>query len=124
MKLKAADPTSVPLAMSQSSWWVETWLTGSGVAIVNNDNGRSAPADGSTFNTTKTVAIDTWLQKMYAADLVDLVPDSAGQHDAELALATHKSSMLFESSTSIPDMDSLLAGTLIRPPGTSRGRRR
>ena len=112
VKLKAADPTSVPLAMSQSSWWVESWLTGSGVAIVNNDNGRSAPADGSTFNTAKTVAIDQWLAKMYAADLVDLVPDSAGGHDAELALAERKSSMLFDSSTSIPDLDALMAGTL------------
>ncbi len=112
LKLKAAQPTTVPLAMSLSSWWVETWLTGAGSAIVNNDNGRSAPADGSTFASAKAVTIHQWMQKMYAADLVDLVPDTAGAHGAELDLADRKSAMLFDSSTSIPDMDALMAGTL------------
>jgi sn-glycerol 3-phosphate transport system substrate-binding protein len=112
VKLKQVAPTSVPLAMTESSWWVETWLTGAGSAIVNNNNGRSAPADGSTFNSAKSVAIHQWMQKMYAADLVDLVPDTGGQHDAELDLADRKSAMLFDSSTSIPDMDALMAGTL------------
>ncbi len=112
VKLKQAQPTSVPLAMTESSWWVESWLTGAGSAIVNNDNGRSAPADGSTFDSTKSVAIHQWMQKMYAADLVDLVPDTGSAHDAELDLADRKSAMLFDSSTSIPDMDALMAGTL------------
>ena len=103
---------SVPLAMSESSWWVETWLTGAGSDIVNNNNGRSAPADGSTFNSAKSVAVHQWMQKMYAADLVDLVPDTGGQHDAELDLADRKSAMLFDSSTSIGDLDALMAGTL------------
>ena len=112
VKLKQAAPTSVPLAMSESSWWVETWLTGAGSDIVNNNNGRSAPADGSTFNSAKSVAIHEWMQKMYAADLVDLVPDTGSQHDAELDLADRKSAMLFDSSTSIGDIDALMAGTL------------
>ena len=112
VKLKQAAPTSVPLAMTESSWWVETWLTGAGSDIVNNNNGRSAPADGSTFNSAKSVAIHQWMQKMYAADLVDLVPDTGGQHDAELDLADRKSAMLFDSSTSIGDLDALMAGTL------------
>lgn len=112
VKLKAADPTSLPLAMSQSSWWVETWLTGDGAAMVNNNNGRSAPASGSTYTSSRSLAVNQFLQKMYAADLIDLVPDTADQHDAELDLADRRSSMLFDSSASIPDMDALMSGTL------------
>ena len=112
VKLKQANPTSLPLAMKMSSWLVESWLTGAGNAIVNNDNGRSNPADRSTFDSKNAVAVHEWLQKMYAADLIDLVPDTPDQHAHEAALATRRSSMLIESSTAIGDIDALEAGTL------------
>ncbi len=112
VKLKAANPTSLPLAMTLSSWWVESWLTGAGNAFVNNDNGRSAPANGSDFNSAKTLAIHEWFQKMYSADLIDLVPDSPDQHAQDLDLATHRSAMLIESSTAINDFDALESDTL------------
>jgi sn-glycerol 3-phosphate transport system substrate-binding protein len=112
VKLKQANPTSLPLAMKMSSWLLESWLTGAGNAIVNNDNGRSNPADRSTFDSKNAVAVHEWLQKMYAADLIDLVPDTPGQHAHEAAFATRRSSMLIESSTAISDIDALEAGSL------------
>jgi sn-glycerol 3-phosphate transport system substrate-binding protein len=112
VKLKQANPTSLPLAMKMSSWLTESWLTGAGNAIVNNDNGRSKPADGSTFNSTNAVSVHQWLQKMYAADLIDLVPDTPGQHAQDADLASRRSAMLIESSTAINDVDALEAGTL------------
>jgi sn-glycerol 3-phosphate transport system substrate-binding protein len=102
----------VPLAMTNSSWWVESWLTAAGNDVVNNNNGRSQPADGSVFNSQHSVAIHQWMQKMFDADLIDLVPDTVGQHQQFVDLATRRSAMLIESSTSIDDIDGLNAGTL------------
>ena len=123
MKLKAADPTTKPLAMTLSSWWVESWLTGAGNAIVNNDNGRSKPADGSTFSSDNALAVHQWLQKMYSAGLLDAVPDIAGQHAQYLDLATRHSAMLIDSSSAIENLDALMSGTLLpqtlgQPAGT------
>ncbi|HVN49948.1 MAG TPA: extracellular solute-binding protein [Acidimicrobiales bacterium] len=112
LKLKQANPTTLPLAMKMSSWLVESWLTGAGNAIVNNDNGRSAPADGATFNSTNAVAVHKWLQKMYAADLIDLVPDTPGEHAQDVDLATRRSAMLIDSSAVIGDVDALEFDTL------------
>jgi sn-glycerol 3-phosphate transport system substrate-binding protein len=112
VKLKQSKPSSLPLAMKLSPWLVESWLTGAGNAIVNNDNGRSNPADSATFNSNNAVAVHEWLQKMYAADLIDLVPDIPGQHAHDAALATRRSAMLIDSSTAISDIDALEADTL------------
>ena len=112
VKLKQANPTTVPLAMKMSSWLVESWLTGAGNAIVNNDNGRTAPADGSTFNSDHAVAIHQWLQKMYASDLIDLVPDTPDQHAQDADLATRRSAMLIDSSSAISDVAALELDTL------------
>lgn len=112
VKIKAADPAVVPLAMTNSSWWVESWLTAAGNDIVNNGNGRSKPADGSTFNSQHAVQIHQWMQKMFDANLLELVPDTPDQHQQFLDLATRKSAMLIESSTAIDDVDALASGTL------------
>jgi len=112
VKLKQANPTTVPLAMKMSSWLVESWLTGAGNAIVNNDNGRSAPADSATFNSDNAVAVHQWLQKMWASDLIDLVPDTPDDHAGDVDLATRRSAMLIESSASIGDLDALELQTL------------
>jgi sn-glycerol 3-phosphate transport system substrate-binding protein len=112
VKIKAADPSVVPLAMTNSSWWVESWLTGAGNDLVNNDNGRTKPADGSTFDSQHSVKIHEWMQKMFDADLIDLVSDTADAHAQYIDLATRKSAMLIESSASIDAIDALTGGTL------------
>ena len=107
--------------MTESSWWVESWLTGAGNAIVNNNNGRLEPRPTARRSTaSKSVAIHQWMQKMYAADLIDLVPDTRQPARRRAGPGHRKSAMLIESSTSIADIDALRPARSTRPSGACR----
>jgi sn-glycerol 3-phosphate transport system substrate-binding protein len=111
LALHTHNPTLTPLAMSASSFWVESWLNGASTTLVNNNNGRAGLATGSTFDNARSLAIYRWLQQMFTAQLIDLVPDRPDQHSQLLDLATGRSPMLIDSSAHIADFDALESAT-------------
>jgi sn-glycerol 3-phosphate transport system substrate-binding protein len=112
MALHAQNPTMTPLAMTESSFWVETWLNGAQTTLVNNGNGRANLATASTFDNAKSRQIFEWLQQMFTAQLIDLVPDSPDAHAQLTDLADGRAAMLIDSSARIGDFDALESGTL------------
>ncbi len=110
-KLKEWKPSNKPLVMKMDSWFIEHWLNGAGVALVNNDNGHSGQATETNFNNETTKKIFNWLVKMKSEGLLDAVPSTDSQIDHYLAVATQASSILLETSASITTINGVLDGT-------------
>ncbi len=96
--LKAAGVSEKPLSFRTSRWFFETWLTGIGEDIVNNGDGREAPATEATFATPEADDLVGWLKKMNDEGLLNAFANTEGSIDQYLALATQQSSMLIETS--------------------------
>jgi sn-glycerol 3-phosphate transport system substrate-binding protein len=111
-KLKDAGVSEKPLSFKADRWFFETWLTGIGEDIVNNDNGRQAPATEATFATPAADDLVGWLQKMNDEGLLNAFADTEGSIDQYLALATQQSSMLIETSTASATIADTLGGNL------------
>jgi sn-glycerol 3-phosphate transport system substrate-binding protein len=111
-ELKAAGVSEKPLSFKADRWFFETWLTGIGEDIVNNGNGRQAPATEATFATPAADDLVGWLKKMNDEGLLNTFADTEGSIDQFLALATQQSSMLIETSTASATIADALGGNL------------
>lgn len=108
--LKDAGVAETPLSFLMSGWYVELWLTGAGVPLVNADNGRSDVATEATFNGPEALEIYTTLKEMNDAGLMLVVSNVPGQLSQFLAM-TGPASMLLETSTASTTMAGVLGGT-------------
>jgi sn-glycerol 3-phosphate transport system substrate-binding protein len=110
--LKDAGVSEKPLSFKADRWFFEVWLTGIGEDIVNNGNGREAPATEATFATPAADDLVGWLEKMNEEGLLNPFADTEGSIDHYLALATQQSSMLIETSTASATIADALGGDL------------
>lgn len=110
--IKAAGVAETPLSFLMQGWFVDTWLTGAGVPLINADNGRAGNATEATFNGPEALEIYELLKEMNDEGLVlpfSNVPGEVGQY---LALANPgTASMLFETSTASTTIAGVLGGT-------------
>ena len=92
--------------------YVETWLTGAGVPIVDADNGRSGNATTATFAGDEALEIYSILDEMDAAGLIVEFSNTPGQLAHYLAVASPaKASMVVETSTASTTIAGVLGGT-------------
>ena len=71
LKLKDAGVSAKPLSFKVNRWFFETWLTGINQDIVNQENGREAPATEASFNTPEAVDLLAFLQTMNSDGLLN-----------------------------------------------------
>ena len=109
--LKAAG-ISKPVSFKVSSAVMENWLSGEGVDVVNNGNGRDSRATEATFNTPEAVDILQLLRKMDDEGLLNVFANTEGSVDQYIALAAQESSMLIETSGAAVNIASALGGNL------------
>ncbi len=111
--IKAANVPGVgePLVLRLDSWYIEHWLTGDQVPIVNEDNGRSGLATEALLTSPETQEIFDWFQSMQDDGLLKAVP-YANPYDQLFAMALQSSSMLIDTSTAITTVDAAISGTL------------
>ena len=112
-KIKDANLAGVtePLVLRLDSWYIEHWLTGDQIPMVDADNGRSGLATESRMTNPETAEIMTWFKSMYEDGLLKAVPYS-NPYDQLFAMALQTSSMLIDTSTAITTVDSAIEGTL------------
>jgi sn-glycerol 3-phosphate transport system substrate-binding protein len=110
--LKAAGVSDKPLSFRASRWFFETWLSGIGEDIVNNDNGRDAPATEATFDTPEAEELLGFLKKMNDEGLLNAFANTEGSIDHYLALVQQESSMLIETSTASTTIRDVLGGSI------------
>lgn len=108
-KLKAAG-IQHPLALKLDPWFLWTWLSGVGEDVVDHGDGRDGEARKATFDTSRSRDLLALFKRMQDEGLVETVPKTAGNIDQYLALATQKSSMLFETSASATTIAAFLKG--------------
>ena len=109
--IKDAGVAPTPLVMNMSSWYIETWLTGDGKAIVDNENGRGGgETTAAGFDNADTVALMQWLKDMNADGLLNAIPYTPGKIDHLLAMSEQSASMVFETSTAATSIKAFLAG--------------
>lgn len=110
--LKEAGVSEKPFSFKADQWFVSTWLAGVGQDVVDNDNGRSAPATEATFDTEQGQELFAWLEAMNDEGLINAFPVTDGSIDHYLALITEQSSMLVETSTASGTIAAALGGEL------------
>lgn len=117
-RIKDAGVVATPVVLNLGPPLIEMWLTGAGVPIVDNDNGRG---DGTTtraaFDTDTTVELYTWIRDMVRDGLLRVVPNTPGQIDHYLAMAQQNASMTIETSTAATSIEAFLSGDLRVPGG-------
>ncbi len=111
IKAAAVPGVEEPMVLRLDSWYIEHWLTGDQIGIVNNDNGRSGLATEAELTSPETTEIFEWFQGMEQDGLLKAVPysDPYGQL---FAMALQTSSMLIDTSTAITTVDAAISGTL------------
>ena len=110
--LKAAGVSDKPLSFKVNRWFLETWLTGINQDIVNNGNGREAPATEAMFNTAEAVDLLGFLKTMNSDGLLNPFAATEGAIDHYLALVSEQSSMLIETSTASTTIRDALGGQI------------
>jgi sn-glycerol 3-phosphate transport system substrate-binding protein len=110
--LKETGVSEKPFSFRASRWYFETWLTGIGGEIVNNDDGRSGLATEATFATPEADDLMTSLQRMNDEGLLNVFAATEGGIDQFLALVTQDSSMLVETSTASTTIRDALSGSV------------
>lgn len=100
-----------PMVLRLDSAWLENWVTGAGVAMVNNDNGRSGLATKSEMDSKEVKDGFTWLKTMTDEKLLKPVPFS-NTFGQLFAMALQSSSILIDTATAIPTVDAAISGTL------------
>jgi sn-glycerol 3-phosphate transport system substrate-binding protein len=110
-QIKAAGVVDRPLILHMSSWFFETWLTGAGAPMVDNDNGRG---DGETTESLvddeTAVELVTWAKEMIDDGLLTALPYRPGEIDHYLAMAQQNASMMLETSTAATTISAFLEG--------------
>lgn len=110
--IKDAGVADTPLSLLMQGWFLDTWLTGAGVPLVNADNGRAGNATAATFNTPEAVEVLALLGDMNDNGLILPFSNTPGQVSHYLALATPgTASMLIETSTASTTVAGVLGGT-------------
>jgi sn-glycerol 3-phosphate transport system substrate-binding protein len=110
--IKAAKPDVTPLAFLAAPWQFEWLMSGAGVPIVDNDNGRSGLATESLLENDTAIELLTRLRAMREEGLADIIPFSPGQADHLLAMAQQQSSMVIESSAGATTVAGVIEGTI------------
>lgn len=110
-RIKAAGVVDRPVILKLDSWFVETQLTGSGIPLVDNDNGRG---DGETtkaaFAGPEALALFQWVKDLNDAGLLQGIPATPGQVNHYLAMAQQNGSILIETSTAATSVKAFLGG--------------
>jgi sn-glycerol 3-phosphate transport system substrate-binding protein len=101
-----------PISFIANEWFLNTWMTGLGQEVVNNDNGRQKPPTKATFNTPEVVGALEELASWRKEGLVNPFPVTDGKIDHYLALVSEQSSMLIETSTASGTIAAALGGEL------------
>jgi sn-glycerol 3-phosphate transport system substrate-binding protein len=110
--IKAAGIADKPFVLVLVPQFIENWLTGERVTVVNNDNGRAGLATASTFDNPTTVELYQWLADMNADGLLNPIPGTDAQVDHYFAMALGQSSITVETSTAISTINAVLEGTV------------
>lgn len=111
-KLKEAGVSAKPLSFKVDRWFFETWLSGISQEIVNNGNGRDAPATEATFNTPEAVDLLAFLKQLNTDGLLNPFAATEGSIDHYLALVSEQSSMVIETSTASTTIRDALGGAI------------
>ena len=109
--LKAAGIPK-PLSFKVSHSTFENWLSGEGVDVVDQNNGRDGLATEATFDTPEAVDALELLKQMNDEGLLNPFANTEGGVDQFLALVTQDSSMLIETSTASSAIAAALGGQL------------
>ncbi len=110
--IKDAGIAETPVSLLMQGWFVETWLTGAGVALVNADNGRAGNATEATFDGPEALELYTLLADMNDAGLIVAFSNTPGQVSHYFAVATPGvASMIIETSTASTTVSGVLGGT-------------
>tara|TARA_S200000501_G_scaffold315798_1_gene308285 strand:+ start:1283 stop:2869 length:1587 start_codon:yes stop_codon:yes gene_type:complete len=110
--LKDAGVASEPLSFRLDSWFVDTWLTGAGVPVVNADNGRIGNATEANLLAPEAFDLYALLQQMNQAGLMAAFSSTPGQFEQYFAfLDPSRVAMLIETSTAATSVAGALGGT-------------
>ena len=110
--LKEAGVSEKPFSFKATRWFYETWLTGVGDEIVNENDGRDGLATEATFASEQGEELMTFLVKMNDEGLLNVFANTEGGIDHYLALITQESSMLLETSTASTTIRDALGGAI------------
>ena len=111
--IKDAGVVDTPVVLNLSPAIVENFLTGAGIAVIDNDNGRGdGETTASTYADERTVELLTWVQDMVDDGLLLVVPPIDNQFEHYLAMANQTASMTIETSTAATSIQAFLAGDL------------
>jgi len=117
-----AGIVDAPFVFQVNPWFLESWMTGIGQTIVNEDNGRAGVATEATLDNENVIEVLTWLQEMQDDGLLNPVRQVEGNVDQFLALGTGQGSMLLETSTAAVSIERFLQGDLDTSELTGDGR--
>ncbi len=102
-----------PWVQVATSSFIESWMTGAGVDLVNEGDGRDAPATAASLEGNQDLLdLFTFLKGMADDGLLLPLPDTDGQIDQYLALGTQSASMGIETTTAATSIESFLKGEL------------
>jgi sn-glycerol 3-phosphate transport system substrate-binding protein len=110
--IQDAGVTEQPLVLILQPWFFESWITGAGQPIVDEDNGRDGLATESTIDEERALEVFTWVKDMYDDGLLQAISPTEGQIDQYLAVARENGSMLVETSTAATSVEAFLRGEL------------
>jgi sn-glycerol 3-phosphate transport system substrate-binding protein len=111
--IKAAGVVDKPFVHELASYKTEFWLTGAHAPIVDNDNGRSAPATQAALEgNPDTKELFDWFASMNDDGLMDPLPVAEGQVNQYLAMATGQASIIVETSSASTSVEAFLSGNL------------
>lgn len=105
---KAGIPS--PLSLKLDSWFLQSWLNGEGVDVVDHDNGLKGEPTKAVYDTPEAKKLLAFFTKMKKEGLVAPVAKTSGGIDQFLNVATQKSSMLIESSGAATSIAAFLKG--------------
>lgn len=100
-----------PLVLRLDAWLLESWSTGVGQDLINNNNGRDGVATESLVDNEVSAQIFNWIVDMEQDGLLNAIPYS-DQYGQLFAMALGSSSMLIDTSTAITSVNGVIEGTL------------
>ncbi|MBN2622820.1 MAG: ABC transporter substrate-binding protein [Acidimicrobiales bacterium] len=110
--IKEAGVSAKPFSFKATRWFYETWLTGVGGEIVNENDGRDGLATEATFASDEGEDVMERLVTMNDEGLLNVFANTEGGIDHYLALITQESSMLLETSTASTTIRDALGGAI------------
>jgi sn-glycerol 3-phosphate transport system substrate-binding protein len=110
--IQDSGASETPFVFIMQPWFLETWMTGIGQTMVNEDNGRNALATEATVDNDAFLEVLTWLKDMNDDGLMLPFPATEGQINHYLALAQQNGSMGIETSAASTAIESFLKGEL------------